>query len=71
MQNEQNNTKNMENLKSLFVEVVKASLSKNAKNTKHTVANTIKHFAEYTPFNTISIEQWYCICYANGVKFSI
>lgn len=61
----------MENLKSLFVEVVKASLSKNSKNTKNIVANTIQHFADYAPFNTISIEQWYCICSTNGIKFSI
>lgn len=61
----------MENVKSLFVEVVKASLSENAKNTSSMVDNTIKHFAQLTPFNTISLHQWYCICSANGVKFSI
>ena len=63
--------KNTTNLKSLFVEVVKSSLSQNAKNNANMVANTVKHFAELTPFNTISIEQWYSICSANGVKFSI
>ena len=60
-----------ETLKSLFVEVVKASLSQNVKNSANMVANTIQHFAQMKPFNTISIEQWYCICSANGVKFSI
>jgi hypothetical protein len=64
-------TQNMENLKSLFVEVVKASLSQNAKNSANIVANTIKHFAQLKGFNTISLEQWYCICSSNGVKFSI
>ena len=64
-------TQNMENLKSLFVEVVKASLSKNARNNDNMVGNTIKHFAELKPFNTISIAQWYCICSSNGVTFSI
>lgn len=63
-------TQNMENVKTLFVEVVKASLSQNAKNTSTIVGNTIKHFAQLTPFNTISIEQWYCICSSQGVKFS-
>jgi hypothetical protein len=62
--------KNTPNVKSLFVEVVKASLSQNAKNSSNMVANTIKHFAELKGFNTISLEQWYCICSANGVKFS-
>ena len=62
---------NTTNLKSLFVEVVKASLSQNAKNTANTVSNTIKHFAELKPFNTISLEQWYCICSTSGIKFSI
>ncbi len=61
----------MENIKSLFVEVVKASLSQNAKNNLNMVANTIKHFAELTPFNTISLAQWHCICSSNGVTFSI
>jgi hypothetical protein len=65
------NMKNATNLKSLFVEVVKASLSQNVKNSANMVANTIQHFAEMKPFNTISIEQWYSICSANGVKFSI
>ena len=60
-----------ETLKSLFVEVVKASLSQNVKNSANMVANTIQHFAQMKPFNTISIEQWYSICSANGVKFSI
>jgi hypothetical protein len=63
--------KNTTSLESLFVEVVKSSLSQNAKNNANMVANTVKHFAELTPFNTISIEQWYCVCSANGVKFSI
>lgn len=66
-----NNTQNIENLKSLFVEVVNASLSQNANNTLNMVANTIQHFAQLKPFNTISLHQWHCICSANGVKFSI
>jgi len=65
-----NDMKNTTTLKSLFVEVVKSSLAQNSKNSANMVANTIKHFAELKGFNTISLEQWYCICSANGVKFS-
>ena len=61
----------MENLKTLFVEVVKIELSNYKKLSKNMVANTIQHFAEMKPFNKISIEQWYCICSANGVKYDI
>jgi hypothetical protein len=61
----------MENLKTLFVEVVKIELSSYTKLSKNMVANTIQHFAEMTPFNKISIEQWHCICSANGVKYDI
>lgn len=62
---------NTTGLQSLFVEVVKASLSQNAKNSVNTVSNTIKYFAQLKPFNTISLEQWHCVCSTNGVKFSI
>ena len=61
----------MENLKTLFVEVVKIELSNYKKLSKNIVANTIQHFAEMKPFDKISIEQWYCICSANGVKYDI
>ena len=63
--------KDTKNLKALFVEVVKASLSQNVRNNANMVGNTIQHFAELKPFNTISLEQWYSICSANGVTFSI
>ena len=59
----------MEKLKALFVEVVKANLSKYETVSANMVANTIQHFAQMTPFNKISIEQWYCICNNNGVKY--
>ena len=59
----------MENLKLLFVEVINASLSKNTKNTDNTIKNTIKHFAQYEPFNTITLNEWYCICLNNGIEF--
>ena len=63
------NKHTMEKLKALFVEVVKANLSKYETVSVNMVANTIQHFAQMTPFNTISIEQWYCICNNNGVKY--
>jgi hypothetical protein len=61
----------MENLKLLFVEVVKIELSNDKRVSENMVKNTIQHFAEMVPFNTISIEQWYCICSANGIKYDI
>jgi hypothetical protein len=66
-----NNEKDMKNLTSLFVELVKIELSNYKKVSANMVANTIQHFAEMTPFNETSIEQWHCICSANGVKFDI
>lgn len=61
----------MQDLKKLFVELVKIELSNCTRNSKNMVANTIQHFAEMTPFNKISIEQWHCICSSNGVKYDI
>ena len=61
----------MKNLTTLFVELVKVELSNYKKVSKNMVANTIKHFAEMKPFNTVSIEQWHCICSANKIKFDI
>lgn len=65
-----NNTQNTAKLESLFVEVVKASLYKDVNITANMVANTIKHFASYKPFDMISIERWHCICSAHGVKIT-
>jgi hypothetical protein len=61
----------MKNLKALFVELVKIELSKYEKLSKIIVANTIQYYAEMTPFNEISIEQWHCICSSNGIKYDI
>ena len=61
----------MENLKALFVEVVKAELSKTAYVSKTILEQVIYHYSQYTPFNKISIEQWYCICSINGIKYDI
>jgi hypothetical protein len=63
--------KDMKNLTALFVELVKIELSSCKRNSKNMVANTIQHFAEMKPFNQISIEQWHCICSANGVKYDL
>ncbi len=58
-------------LQSLFVELVKIELANYSKLSLNMVKNTIQHFAEMQPFNTISIEFWHTLCSANGVKFSI
>lgn len=61
----------MEKVKSLFVELVKIELSRYKIKNINMLANTIQYFAEMTPFSCISIEEWYCICSANGVKYDI
>jgi hypothetical protein len=64
-------TNGMEDLKKLFVELVKAELSNYKKISENMVSNTIQFFSEMYPFNKVSIEEWYCICSANGIKYSI
>jgi len=61
----------MENLKSLFVEVVKIELSSYKRVSENMLKNTIQFYAEMMPFNTISIEEWYCICSANNIKYDL
>jgi hypothetical protein len=61
----------METLKALFIELVKIELSNYERVSTNMIANTIQHFAEMSPFNKISIEQWHCICSVNGIKFNI
>ena len=60
----------MKNLKALFVELVKIELSNYKKLNENMVANTIQHFANMLPFNGVSLEQWYCICSNNGIKYN-
>jgi hypothetical protein len=55
-------------LKNLFVELVKIELSNYSKLSKNIVSNTIQHFAELIPFNTISKEEWEQICFNDGIK---
>lgn len=61
----------MTTLKQLFVELVKIELSNYGKVSMNMVANTIQFYANMKPFNTISIEQWHCICSANNIKFDL
>jgi hypothetical protein len=61
----------MSALENLFVELVKIELSNYKSLSKNMVSNTIKHFAGFAPFSTVSIEQWHCVCSASGVKYDI